>query len=281
MNGIIFPTCKSLSNEVMRYPVLILLIMFSCFSGKSLAEADGTALAKKIYDRPDGRDASSHGLMILSKKGSKPRHRTLYTYRLDNKNGETWSLTRFTEPADINGTGLLTLDMPGGENNQWIYLPALDRARRISSSRKGGRFVGSDIVYEDLSKRDVEKDQHRLLGDGKVGKITTTRLESTPIDPDDSVYSKRVSWVHMNTLIPLQTDYYTTGNENPVKRLKVKKIKKIQGFWTVLDSTVYDLKSGHQTRIVTQAIKYDQQLPDSLFSRQSLSDTRIEESYRP
>ena len=276
-----YPPRKILSNVPMKHLVPILLIMLSCLSGQSLAETDGTALAKKLYNRPDGRDASSQALMNLSRKGRKPRYRTLYTYRLDNENGETWSLTRFTEPADINGTGLLTHDRPGDESSQWIYLPALDRARRISSSRKGGRFVGSDIYYEDLSKRDVEKDRHRILGDGKVGKTATTILESKPLDPDDSVYSKRISWVHMKTLIPLQVDYYTADSETPAKRMKVNKIQKLQGYWTVLDSTVYDLESGHLTRVVTRAIKYDQQLPANLFSRQTLSDTRLEETYRP
>jgi len=260
---------------------LVLLAMLSCLSGQSLADTDGTALAKKLYDRPDGRDASLQAIMILSKKGSKPRYRTLYTYRLDSENGETWSLMRFTEPADINGTGLLTHDRPGDDSSQWIYLPALDRARRISSSRKGGRFVGSDIYYEDLRKRDVEKDHHQVIGNGKVGKIPVTKLESIPVDTDNSVYSKRILWVHMNTLIPLQVDYYTIGSEGPVKRMKVNKIQKLQGYWTVLDNTVYDLESDHQTRLVTRAIKYDQQLPANLFSRQSLSDTRLEKAYRP
>ena len=260
---------------------VILLITLTSLPALSSTSTDGTALAEKLYNRPDGEDAASRATMVLAKKGNKSRYRTLYIYRSDRENGETWSLTRFTEPADINGTGLLTRDLLHDDSNQWIYLPALDRARRISSSRKGGRFVGSDIFYEDLSKRDVTKDQHRILGDGKVGKITTTRLESVPLDPDDSVYSKRISWIHMKTLIPLQTDYYSADKKTPVKRLKVNKIQKLQGFWTVLDSTVYDLESGHQTRVIIRAIKYDQQLPDNLFSRQTLSDTRLEESYRP
>jgi outer membrane lipoprotein-sorting protein len=260
---------------------LLLLITFASLSGLCSAATDGSALAQKIYDRPDGVDASTRAEMILSQKGSKPRQRTLFTYRLDDKNGETRSLMRFTVPADIDGTGLLTHDLPGDESNQWIYLPALDRARRISSSRKGGRFVGSDIYYEDLRKRDVEKDRHRILGNGKVGKIATTMLESIPLDADNSVYSKRISWVHMKTLIPLQVDYYTAGSKTPAKRLKVKKIKKLQGYWTVLDNTVYDIASGHQTRIVTRNVKYDQQLPISLFSRQALSDTKAEHIYRP
>ena len=64
-------------------------------------------------------------------------------------------------------------------------------------------------IYEDLRKRDVEKDKHRIIGNGKVGKLRLPKLESIPIDQDNSVYSKRISWVHMNTLIPLQIDYYT------------------------------------------------------------------------
>lgn len=265
----------------MKYLTLVLMIMLSILPGQLLAETDGTALAKKLYERPDGRDVSVHAVMVLFKKGNKPRYRTLYTYRLNKKNGETWSLMRFTEPPDINGTGLLTRDRPGKDSSQWIYLPALDRTRRISSSRKGGRFVGSDIYYEDLRKRDVEKDQHHIIGKGKIGKLTVTKLESIPLDLDDSVYSKRISWVHIRTMTPLQVDYYKAGSETPVKRMKVNKLQKLQGYWTVLDNTVFDLENDRQTRLVTRAIKYDQQLPASLFSRQSLSDTRLEKAYRP
>ena len=281
MERITYSQQKIWPNDYMKYLAPALLIVCGFLSDPSLAETDGAALAQKIYDRPDGDDAASKAVMILTKKGSKPRQRTLYTYRLDTPDGETLSLTRFTEPADISGTGLLSHDRPGDENSQWIYLPALDRARRISASRKGGRFVGSDIFYEDMSKRDVSKDRHRMLGEGRVGKTLTTILESTPLDPDNSVYNKRISWVHMNTLIPLQVDYYMDGSDKPVKRMKVSKIQKQQGYWTVLDSTVYDMKSGHQTRVVTRAIKYDQQLPLSLFSRQSLSDTRLADNYNP
>jgi len=247
----------------------------------ALGDEAGTALAQKIYNRPDGVDASSKSTMVLTSKGHKPRYRTLYTYRMDRDDGETRSLTRFSEPADIADTGLLTLDRPGQASSQWVYLPALDRARRIASSRKGGNFVGSELYYEDLQKRDVEKDRHRILGKGKVGKILTTKLESIPVDPDNSVYSKRISWIHAKTLIPLQIEYFKTNRKQPVKRLKVRKIKKIQGYWTVLDSTMTDLNSGKKTRMTTRTIRYDQDLPDKLFSRQALSDTKQEESYRP
>lgn len=242
---------------------------------------DGRALAQRVYDRADGKDASTRALMILTEKGHNPRRRNMYTYAMDRGKGERWSLTRFTKPADISGTGLLTLDYPGDKSDQWLYLPALDRVRRIASSRKGGRFVGSDIFYEDLRDREVDMDHHRLFGKGKAGGLMCDILVSTPVDPDNSVYSKRVSWVHPKTLIPLRVDYYKKGRKKPVKRMKARKIKKVQGYWTVMDSTMYDLKTGHKTRLITKAIKYDQGIPEALFSRQALADDSRERRYRP
>ncbi len=242
---------------------------------------DGTALAQRVYDRADGEDVSTRAAMILTEKGHSPRQRSLFTYAIDRGEGERWSLTRFTKPADIAGTGLLTKDYPGGESDQKLYLPALDKVRRIVSSRKGGRFVGSDLYYEDLRNREVGMDHHRLAGRGKAGGQMCDILVSTPVDPENSVYSKRVSWIHPKTLIPLRVDYYKKGDKKPIKRLKVRRLKKIQGYWTVMDSTMYDLKTGHKTRIATQSIKYDQGIPASLFTDQALADDSREKRFRP
>ena len=241
----------------------------------------GVRLAQRVYDRPNGDDASSRVVMLLAEQGGKARKRVLYVYAKDKRPGERWNLMRFVKPADIDGTGLLTLDHPGDNSDQWLYLPALDRVRRISSSRKGGRFVGSDFFYEDLRDREVNMDFHRFAGKGRLGKVACDLLVSTPRDPSNSVYSKRVSCIHPKTLIPLRIDLYTNNGKKPVKRLKARKIKKIQGYWTVMDSTMYDLKTGHRTRLLTKRIKYDQKLPDTLFNKRALSDDSQERRYRP
>ena len=257
-----------------------LLLGTSTFSAPAELK-DGTALAQRAYDRADGRDVSTRAVMILTEKGHSPRLRNLFTYAMDRGKGERWSLTRFTKPADIAGTGLLTKDYPGGDSDQKLYLPALDKVRRIVSSRKGGRFVGSDLYYEDLQDREVDMDHHRLAGKGKAGGQMCDILVSTPVDPGNSVYSKRISWIHPKTLIPLRVDYYKKGQKKPIKRLTVRKLKKIQGYWTVLDSTMHDLKTGHKTRIATKAIKYDQGIPATLFTDQALADDSREKRFRP
>lgn len=244
------------------------------------AEA-GRKLAQAVYDAPSGDDFASRAAMTLIEKGRPPREREMYTLRVDRGGGERWSLTRFTSPSDIKGVGLLTKDYPGDNNDQWLYLPALDRVRRVSSSRKGGRFVGSDLFFEDLRDREVDMDRHRYQGEEKVGSLLCKVLVSEPVDPDNSVYTKRIAWVHPGTLIPLRVDLYQAHSKNPVKRLTVRKIKRIQGFWTVLDSMMEDLESGHITRISQSAVKYNQGVPDQLFTSQALADESAEAQFRP
>ncbi len=241
----------------------------------------GKDLAKKVYQRPDGQNASVQALMILKEAGHKKRIRRMYNYRQDKGEREVWSLIRFTHPPDIDGVGLLTKDYPGENTDQWLYLPALGKSRRIATDRKGGRFVGSDLFYEDLRDREVKMDQHRILRQAKFHGVECKVLESTPSDPSNSVYSKRVSWIHPGTLIPLKVDFYHNGHDTPIKRLVAHRVEKIQGYWTVMDSTMKDLRSKHRTRLRVEEITYNQDLPDSLFSLQSLEDPVREVPYRP
>ena len=242
----------------------------------------GLELAQRVYDRTQGDDASTRGTMILEEPGRTPRVRQLYLYRQDAEDGGVRSLVRFTAPADISGTGLLTLDYPDGSSDQWIYLPALDRSRRIPSSRKGGRFVGSDIYYEDLQDRKVEMDRHRLLGEKSISGAPALLLESVPVDPENSTYGRRVSWIHESSLLPLRVDFYAPGRDDaPVKRMEVSRLEQVQGYWTVMDSTFTDLGSGHRTRLVVEQVVYDQRLPDALFTSQILEDPERESAFRP
>ena len=244
------------------------------------AEGEGRHLAEMIYNRPDGHDMRIHAKMALIDQGHDARERDMYIYRLKKGPGEVWSLIRFISPATIDGTGLLTLDDKGKDTEQWVYLPALDRARRISSSRKGGRFVGSDIYYEDNRDREVDMDVYKVVGEAIQHGVKCKVLESIPVDKDSSVYSKRVSWVDPKTLIPLRIDYYE-GGTSPSKRLIVNHVEKIQGYDTVTDSTMTDLNSGHETRVTLQKVMYDSGLPDGLFTRHALTDPEFEAGYRP
>jgi len=259
-----------------RFLLLALLL------GAAAARADDASdLAQQVYDRPNGRDLTTLGRMVLTEKGRAPRIRELVTYRLDKSGGETANLLRFLDPEDIAGTGLLSIDKADGSTDQWLYLPALDRVRRISSDRKGGRFVGSDLYFEDLQERKPSKDRHRLLGRQTENGILCEVLESVPLDPDDSVYKRRISWIDPATAIPQRVDYFEKDASTASKRWLLRNKKRNQGYWTLTDSRMIDLESGHETRLVVDVALYDQKLPAKLFTPQALADESLESEYRP
>ena len=269
----------------MSFTPLLLLVRFLLLTlllGAAGARADEAAdLAQKVFDRPNGRDLTTLGRMVLTEKGRAPRIREIVTYRLDKSGGETANLIRFLDPEDIAGTGLLSIDKADGSTDQWLYLPALDRVRRISSDRKGGRFVGSDLYFEDLQERKPSEDRHRLLGKQTENGILCEVLESVPRDPEDSAYSKRISWIDPATAIVQRVDYFEKGSASPSKRWLLRSKKRNQGYWTLTDSRMIDLESGHETRLVVDAALYDQKLPANLFTSQALADESLESEYRP
>lgn len=245
------------------------------------ADPAGLQLAQRVFDRANGRDATSLVTMTLTESGRAPRVRRMVSYRLEAKKGEAMTLLRFTEPGDIAGTGLLTHDHSAGDSDQWVYLPAMDRVRRISASRKGGRFVNSEYYYEDLRERKVAQDQHRIIGHETIGGVACDILESIPVDASNSAYLKRVSWIDPATLLPLRVDYFEKNDTQPSKRWTSGKSKRVQGYWAILDSTMIELASGNQTRLSIEKIQFDRRLPADLFTTQALEDESVEEEYRP
>lgn len=247
----------------------------------AFADEAGYALAEKRYNRPNGRDSSSTGQMILTEKGHSPRKRELVIYRLEKSRAETAGLIRFLGPEDIAGTGLLTLDKPNSDADQWLYLPALDKIRRISGNRKGGRFVGSDLYFEDLQERHPDKDEHLILGKEIINGVSCDILESTPKNGDNSAYIKRIAWIDPKTLLPMRIDFFEKNPDTPSKRLSLIRKEKIQGYWTVMESRMTDLRSGHETLLILSTVQYDRKLPASLFTTQALADEDQEAEYRP
>jgi hypothetical protein len=241
---------------------------------------DALALAEAVASRPVGRDVTTVSRMELAERGREPRVRRLITYRLDRGRGESAYLARFLEPRDIAGVGLLSLMRADGGTEQSLYLPELDRVRKVSGDRKGGRFVGSDLYFEDLQERRPRRDRHRLLGRESIADIECTVLESTPIDPDDSAYSRRVQWVDRVTLTTLRIDYFERDPQNPAKRWLSLERQRIQGYWTVVRSSMTDLAQNSETRLIVETARYDRKLPERLFSARALADESLESEFR-
>jgi len=267
----------------------LLALLLACAAGlaagSAAADPAGEELANRVYNRPTGKDLAARALMALQQPGQPERVRRLYSYaRQTDRNGQknNWGMLRFVAPADIEDTALLSISLAAGQEDQWIYLPALKKSRRIPSNRRGGRFVGSDFYYEDLQDRKPEEFEHRILGKEDLQGTPTTVLESVPKDASDSVYKRIVSWIHEGIQLPVRTDYYEESVDKPSKRFQMYRVQQVQGYWTVMDSVMIDLRTNHQTRLVSEVVKYDQGIPEEFFSVRTLeSPGSAETKYRP
>lgn len=241
---------------------------------------EAMALAEAVHSRPVGRDVTTTSRMELAERSRAPRVRRLVTYRMDRGRGESAYLARFLEPKDIAGVGLLSLTRADGSTDQSLFLPELDRVRKVSGDRKGGRFVGSDLYFEDLQERKPARDRHRLLGRETLGGVECDLLESMPVTADDSVYLRRVSWIDRSTAMPLRIDYFERDLQTVSKRWLLQERKQIQGFWTVTASAMADLGQGSETRLIVESARYDRKLPERLFTPRALADERYESEFR-
>ncbi|MES2715304.1 MAG: outer membrane lipoprotein-sorting protein [Pseudomonadota bacterium] len=249
-------------------------------AGSALAN-DALQLVQQVHDRPVGRDVTTVSRMELTDRAGSRRTRELVTYRMEQSKGEFASLARFLAPADIAGTGLLSLDKADGSSEQWLYLPAMDRVRRVASDRKGGRFVGSDLYFEDLQTRKPESDSHRSVGRETLDGVACEIVESVPVDPGNSVYKRRLLWIDPQLALVMRIDYFEKDESKPSKRWVLLAKQRIQGYWAPMDSKTTDLVTGNETRMLAQTIKFDRKLPSKLFTSRALSDETIEAGHRP
>ena len=176
------------------------------------------------------------------------------------------SYTRFTEPADIDGTAFLTWENKGRDDDQFLYLPSLKRVRRIVASQKKSRFVNTDYTYEDMQSRDVDEDRHRLLNEEKCQGYDCWVLESKPIDPKSSQYGKRISWIVKQAYIPIRMDYFD-NRDRKVKQYRAAILKKIDGIWTAIEYEMHDLRREHRTLMKLTEMRYNRGLDDRIFTK--------------
>ena len=250
------------------------LIVFCWFAQPAISPAmdDGSILAQKVYERDDGKDAYAKMCMVLIDKRGKKRTRFLLTATKDY-GALSKTYTRFTSPASINGTGFLTWENEDRDDDQFLYLPALRRVRRIVAKQKTNRFVNTDYTYEDMQKRKVKEDYHRILRGEPYNNYECWVLESIPKESSSSQYSRRVSWIVKDIYVPIRVEYYDKKNRL-IKVFSAQRLDKIDGILTITESEMDDHKRRHRTLMKTLAVQYNRGLPDRVFTRRYLANAK-------
>ncbi len=171
----------------------------------------------------------------------------------------------FDRPADVNKTVFLVWKNLEKDDDRWMYLPALDLVKRISSTDKRTSFVGSHFYYEDVSGRNINDDTHDLI------KTTDDYyvLKNTPKNPDLVEFSYFEMWIHKQSFTVVKIEYYDRENKK-YRTYEALKVDNIQGFPTVTKSKMTDLKAGGHTILEYSDIKYNIGITEDIFTERYL-----------
>ena len=172
------------------------------------AASEGLAIALEADRRDQGfADTASTLTMTLRSKRGFSSTRRLRSRILEKENDGNKSLIIFDDPKDVRGTALLSFTHKQGPDDQWLYLPALKRVKRIASSNQSGPFMGSEFAYEDMGSQEVEKYDYRLLGEDTFDDREHFVLERTPRDRK-SGYTRQVVWLDKMAYRTWKIDYF-------------------------------------------------------------------------
>lgn len=246
---------------------LTLILFFLSLPAPALA-ISGKEISQNVHDIYNGDSSASEMKMILINDKGQEKERTIRTVRKEY--GEVnKSMIRFLSPADIKGTGFLVWENDDRDDDQFLYLPALKQVRRIASSEKSSRFMGTEVTYEDMENRKVEKDTHTFLREEILDGNKIYVVESIPNEGEESQYGKFISWVRPDIWIPVKIEFYDKNNEL-LKILTVNKIEEIQGIWTTTESKMENIQEERKTVLIIETIKYNIDIPDDYFTERYL-----------
>ena len=248
--------------------VLAALIMLSAYQPLK-AQLTGQQIMEKVYHNPSGDDTQGNLSMTLINNRGEQRIRNLKQFIKDDGKVEK-KIMFFLTPADVRNTSFMNWSYTDGRSDdQWIYLPALKRTKRISSDSKGDYFMGSDFTYDDLGDRHPTQDTHKLLLEESVeGKICYV-VESIPVE-SDYMYSKILTWVMKDNFLALKREFYDERG-NLLKILTIKKYDKIDGFWTILETEMHNVQKNHKTLMQFTDVQKNKGIPDSKFTERSMT----------
>lgn len=242
------------------------------------AEEKGRRLAEEAEASAEGfKWSTTTGRMILSDGRGNTNERTFESRILEDTDpsddeGDRGILV-FIDPPDVRNTALLTIgQLDGGDDHQWLYLPALKRVKRISSTGKSGSFVGSEFSFEDFGAPDIDDYSYRWLDEQpcpSAPELVCNVIERQPTD-SESGYSKIVSWQEAETYRTFQSDFYDRKG-TLLKTLKIDEHALYKDrYWRALDMTMTNHVNGKSTQMLWSSYDFDTPLYESDFTVRAL-----------
>jgi len=250
--------------------LFLTLVSLSLSAPAQTAEEKGLeiALAAKAYDR-GFTDFTANMVMTLKNKSGETSTRLIRIRSLEVDGDGDKSLSIFDEPADVKGTKMLTYSHGLEPDDQWLYLPALKRVKRISSRNKSGPFMGSTFAFEDLGSQEVEKYSYRYLREEPCGDWVCHVIERYP-EYEHSGYTRQVAWIDREAFRMVRAEFYDRKNAL-LKTLEQSEFQQYLGhYWRPGRMEMVNHQTGKSTLLEWTDYQFKTGLTEADFRSQSL-----------
>ena len=238
------------------------------------AEQKGLDIALEAREKKVGfENFTASQVMVLRNKQGRESRRALRVKVMEVEEDGDRSLFVFDEPRDVQGTAFLIHAHKDKADDQWLYLPALKRVKRISSANRSGSFMGSEFAYEDMSPPEVERFTYRYLRDESCGELTCTVVERFPVD-EKSGYSRQVVWQDTEELRLWKVEYYDRKNAH-LKTLTVDGYERyLDRYWQASNMNMVNHLTGKSTVLTWADYQFRADLAAMEFTQTGLRRTR-------
>jgi len=258
----------------MKKLVSLLVLLLPLMASAQTPEEKGMEIAVEGDKRDAGfGDMSSDMVMTLKNANGDVSVRKMRSKNLEVEGDGDKGLTIFDEPADIKGTAFLSFTHILDADDQWLYLPALKRVKRISSKNKSGPFMGSEFAFEDLSSREVAKFTYLYLRDEAINGEDVFVVESKP-NYKYSGYTRLIAWISKEKYQPLKIEYYDRKNTLLKTTTATGYQQYMDKYWRPDSLNMVNHQTKKETRLDFSNYEFQKGLSERDFNKSSLKRAR-------
>jgi Outer membrane lipoprotein-sorting protein len=236
-------------------------------------EFDAKAVMDRVYDQDHSRDATLRATLdVTGADGHSVKKR--FTLRRLGSFGNGKVVLRFTDPAELRGVSLLSVDQPGQPPQQWIYTPATERVRGIAPRERSERFAGSDFSYEDIADHSLDDFTYQPLpAEDTMENRETYKILATPVTPDRSQYKYVYYWVAKDVPCILHAEMYGQDGRQ-VREMHASGLRKVSGIWGARRTEMRSILDGTKSILTIDEVHLNTGLDEAAFTPEAMETNK-------
>ena len=265
-------TIRSRSQRTRLKSALLSLAFCASCALPAFAQTDAKTVMAGVYQQDSSRDVTLKATLdVTDKDGHTVRKRFTLSRVGSFGNGKT--LVSFTDPPELRGVTLLSINEPGVPDRQWIYTPATDRVRSVSPRERSERFAGSDFTYEDIAEHQLDDFTYQMLPDeDTIENHKTYKILATPASPDRSQYKFVYYWVAQDVPCILHAQMYDSDGRE-IREMHASGLKKEKGIWGARRTEMKSLIDGTKSVLTIDEVHLNTGLDAARFTPEALEKT--------